>query len=314
MKTKSYLSIFFLCLVFVGSCAFAEKKIDLAYHLEKGQTFNQTIKMDMDMSQTFPGQPAQNIQSTMLFGYKMTVLNVDNGGNAEVEAIYDRVAMKSKMPQGEISYDSNNPPKNDLPSFIKPLIALKGQSFKLTFSPKGTVSNIKGLDKMVKTILANVDGIEPQVREVMLAQLKKQFSEKSIKESFEQFSAIFPKEAISLGDSWDISRTISSPYPMKHEMKLTLKKEEKDTLVIDCTSNNSIQGDGTYEMGSMKFKQDFIGSGKGSFTIDKKTGWTTSSKIFQEISGNIVSLPSEVAKEQINIPFSLKMDLTLSTD
>jgi len=320
MKSK-FLNLFFFSLLTMGytfaETATPEKKVTeekvlLSYNLKEGQKYYITTKMDMDVSQTLPGQAVQNIQSSVEIGNKIDVKKVDKDGVASATVTFDHIVFESTTPAGKVTFDSNKQNENLNPALL-PFKALKGLSYEMNLSTSGKIKSLNGVDKIIDSILASLSDLDPKLKPVISAQISKQFSEKALTESFEKTSAIYPDHKVALGDTWDVTIELSNPYSMKSKNIYTLNKNLENTFEIGIEGSLKSMDNNIQQMGQIAFKQELSGSSKGSYIINKESGWIESGTINQDVSGKLVNIPNEQMKNEMTIPFSMKIKTTINT-
>lgn len=95
-------------------------------------------------------EPTNDVRTTL--GLTLHVLRIDEQGNAEVDLVYDRIALTSKSPAGDFTFDSAKPaPKktgdplkdmaDPIESALRPLV---GTHQKLTFDRNGNITKAEG--------------------------------------------------------------------------------------------------------------------------------------------------------------------------
>jgi hypothetical protein len=77
-------------------------------------------------------------------------------------------------------------------------------------SPSGRVLDMQGVDAMLQTMASKIDIPNPQIREVMQAQMKAQFGADNIKRMTESSGAVYPDKPAAVGETWVRARHLST--------------------------------------------------------------------------------------------------------
>ena len=178
--------------------------------------------------------------------------------------------------------DSDSPEKSTDKSIGEAFKSLIGVSLDIQLTKHGKITSVKGTEKLVE-ILNSISN--PQLKE-MLAQ---QYSDKAIKNSFEQMTPYFPEKPVAIGESWDVTTNLNSNgVDIISKMKLTLKQVKDNVATIYCTGTLATpEGGGVLSMQGMDAKVSVKGEQTGTIFIDMKTGWIISSEITQKFVQNI---------------------------
>src|ERR1035437_1615600 len=217
-----------IMVVFVSSCMENGKvsgngKIILKLNLKKGDAFQYDANIDSKISQKMMGMD-MDMGTTMFFGYLMEVTNVDEKGNADFKITYNRIKMKmtNKMIPA-IEYDSDDTTSANSNPALAGFSAIKGCSFTMTISPSGEITNIKGVDAMFDKMFGAMGSNDPSF-EATKDNLKKQFGEDNIKQTFGSSFNIFPDHGINIGEIWDKDMKMGGSYPLMMKNKYQLKE------------------------------------------------------------------------------------------
>ncbi len=284
--TSKWAAIACLLAVSVVPVAGAEK-ITFGLHLKTGQIFNIQITTESNLTQTIMGQE-MNVASTSGMGYSYEVQQVAEDGTATCKVTYSTVQVKMSMAGSSFEYDSTKPPAS-LSPFVRPYVALVGQSFTMRVSPAGRVSEVLGLAAIYEKMLKDLEVPDESMRGTIEQQIKEQFGADAIKENVEQvFGSNYPEKAVDIGDSWVKKTVLTRPYPMDLENTYTLKDRKNGIAVIDIVAKVSTNPAGKpMQFGAMMMTYEFSGERKGQLEIEETTGWTVRSQSTQQIAGTI---------------------------
>jgi hypothetical protein len=269
------------------SCA-SKDKITLEYNLKQGETLGQNVVMNMDMVQKLMNQ---EIKISMAMNVNMAYdvrESRDDGYTLEVK--YRKFRMDMGMPTGNISFDSNTSEDIATPQNLSPMFkAIIDKPFDIVMTKTGKVKSVTGLEIFNEAMLAAIDGnISDELKQQAMQRFGSQFSEESVKSSFEQNTGYLPEKSVGIGDSWTIGHsTALSDFALNIEMKMTLKSIDDNVLTLDADGQVSTPEGYEQEMNGMKVKVNLKGTQKGSLKINRDTGWIISSEVILSFNGNI---------------------------
>jgi len=252
--------------------------------LEGGKQYYMQTITEQQISDPTPakGETAVMIVGT---GAKLDVSNIDANGNAQVTYTYKWIQIGVKGATGDKVYDSSKKDSSISPElqWFAPLLE---ESFSLTITPEGRISEIKGLDK----VRTNVRQKLPQgpMQELAMSSLNQWLDDQTLREGIENSMAIYPDKPVGIGDSWSRNVTYSSGSAMILENKWTLKERKNGVAVIEVVSTIKPNPEAKpVEMGSpgMTSSSEFTGNQQGLIEMQESTGLIIKSKIHQQMSG-----------------------------
>jgi hypothetical protein len=262
----------------------AAEKIQYRLKLQKAQRYYIRMITEGSTSYTIMGRE-QPMEEVVSFGYDFDVNEIDNDGNASVRCTFDWIKLRQKGPRGEVVYDSTQLFSPAAPA-AKQFSQLLGGSFQIKTTPLGNIVQVKGLKRMFANIEKNLT--RRQRQGPMLKGLKAQFTEKTIKQIFENHLAIYPKSAVGVGDSW--RKTVVAPrgYPVIAENLWTLKERKNGIAIIE--NNATIKPDPNAKptvRGDTKTSYKFEGKQNGLIEVIESTGLIRESKLNLELTGEM---------------------------
>jgi hypothetical protein len=210
-----------------------QEKVDLAWKFQKGQEHR--YRLTQKMATEFGGATiAQEMGST----YSMKVTEVDEKGAATLTCTYEAVAVKANFPE-EYDYDSEKdkePPEQEYPKMMSRII---GKAFTMRMTPRGQVTDVKGIDKLLETMLA---GAENEQAGQMAKQM---FNDEAFKTMMQQMSPMLPEQKVGKGETWANDFTIKMPIigALKYAIKSKLNDLKDQNALIDQEIKIEIKAD-----------------------------------------------------------------------
>jgi hypothetical protein len=255
--------------------------------------------------------PAQEGTAVMKIGTgaEFDVINIDSNGNAQVTYTYRWMEFGLKGPMDEQIYDSSKK-DSPVPAMAQGFAALLEESFSLKITPKGRVSEIKGLDKVRSNIQRKLP--PGPMQQFTMNSLNQWISEEPVKERIESSMAIYPDKPVGVGDSWSRNVVISREFTMILENKWTLKERKNGVAVIEVISTIKPNPQAKpKEVGLTKMSYEFTGKQQGLIEMQESTGLIINSKINRQISGQtIMATPGTPDK---TIPMEIASVITIET-
>lgn len=255
MKTKNTISRLTLIglILIVTSAAFAQKSIELEYHLNEGDKYLFITDIDMDMTFEAMGSTT-TMNQVMVIQMTSLVSNIE-GNEISQEFTFDKITMNQKIFGMEINYDSGD--SSTFSSGMGAQIAeqmnkIIGASIKIVMDDHG---DIKEMD--ISSITDNSD-------------LTNSFGSGNM-------YAVYPKHKIMVGESWETDIKPPKESEMKVHVKYTLLKitrKEAEIGFEGTLSANEIEGN----------EINLSGITVGTLTVDRKTGMLITSLIDLEMA------------------------------
>jgi len=205
---------FALCAVVMGVCvgvsaqdkeaapAKAGEKIDLKINFTPG-TYVVTKEVTMHVDTAGERPTASQIHTVMVMD--MEVGKPDAQGNRDLAVTYRQIKFDQKQGEQAMKYDSSaGTPAEQLPPMGKMFEGMLGKTVTVTLDGHGKVSQIKGVDEMIASMLHA--GMDEQAAEA----LKKQFGDRIAEETFGQL-LIMPGKPVAKGDTWEVDKPLELP-------------------------------------------------------------------------------------------------------
>jgi hypothetical protein len=292
---------FVLLLIFSFSSLFyscqSDKKVKLEMRLKKGKTYTYTITTTQESKQTNVSGQQENIKQNMIFGYRMSVKDVDTGGNETIETAYDKVKLSTKSAYGNNTYDSED--KNDTASVMSKVFkALRSGTFTIIMSKEGIVKSISGYKDIIDRMVTSVAPGKDAQSQTLHQQISGRFNDKALKESLQNGWNIYPANAVGIGDSWTKSNSLSVGFPLDMVTTYTVKQIDRKKVVLDVKSDINAGKDSMATLMGIAIK--IKGTQKGVIEIDRETGLPLHSDIRQEING-MISMVNQDSQKQMPV-------------
>ena len=282
----------------------AQEKATLRLRLKQGQPYSITMTADQKIAQTINGNP-QNTTQTMGVTFTLLPSKVEPDGTIHGTYTYDAVRVKMNGPGGAVDYDSAKGGEAPTHPMARVFAALVGQKLDVVMAPDGRVTDLKGGDRLVEAIAKAVE-IPEAARAGFEQQMKAQFGEDALKRNFEQMTAIYPKEPVAVGDTWEAEQRLSLGMPMTVKSTYSLKSLAGGKATVDV--RGTMQTDPEAAGGLPNATFDLKGTQNGTMAIDQATGWILSANLEQDIGG---SFTVNAAGQELDVPMTIKSTTTL---
>jgi hypothetical protein len=284
----------------------AQEKVTLRLNLKPGQTYTLSQTTHQEINQTIGGNP-QTMKQAFTFTYSFKPSKVDPDGTIHGTYKHDAITVKMQGPGGQVDYDSSRdkePPTNPM---AKPFAALVGKELQVVMTPRGEVKELKGADEILAAVLESMGDLPEQVRATAKQQMESQFGEAAMKESFEQMTAIYPKDPVAVGESWDVEHRVTAGMPMVINTTYTLKSLDGGRATLDFKGTAKTDPDAPAGIvPGAKFSLE--GTQTGSLALDQATGWIASGTLKQAMDGK---MSVDVGGQQVEVPMQIKSDATI---
>ena len=216
---------------------------------------------------------------------------------------YERLAMNMKLPNGNMTFDSDKKDDNDIFSTI--LGAIKGKQFSMKMTKVGKIVEVKNLDSTFENLLDQFPKFSSQQKQQIKTQLLQAYGEKAFKGSYEMATNIYSNSAVEKGNTWIIITKLESG--MAATLKTTYEfkgKIENYNLIIGNGKFETLDKDAYTQINGMPARYDLTGTMNSTLKVDVKTGWIIEAKVNQSMSGN-----AEI-KENPNLPGGLTIPMS----
>lgn len=301
--------IFTLALVSILMTTIQAQKIDLSLHLEQGKEYNQILVSTATINQEFNGQE-MNILMTIKGEMEYKVIAA-NRKDYELEVTYKSLSMNMDMPQGSMSFSSENSNEQDV--FSKILSKLTNKPFEVTMSKNGSITEVRKIDEIFNSILDDFTDIPAGQITQLKAQLTEAYGGEALKGNLEMATAIFPKKPVEVGDKWEIKTDLKSTIAMNMTTEYELTEIGNDDATIKGSSLlEAADKDEFTEANGMQMKYNLSGTMTSEIKVDKATGWILQADIHQEIKGEAFIKESPAMPDGLKVPMTITNEMTLT--
>lgn len=249
----------------------------LRYNLSAGKKYLYNI-VSAQFTTSTENKQKLNTSQTLGTDYLIEVKEAANPGT-KIKVTYKRIYSKEKSGNETFIADSDDQDTTKVNTYAY----IKDGGFGATLLPDGAVQNITGIEALHHYILSKVkstSGIETEIFKQMITQ---EYSAEKLSQTLETFMKIFPKEAVKIGDSWQIESLIKLGIPLKVNTKYTLKAVKNGIASISINGNLS---QSEAKINPANSILNFKGTNIGNAEIDLKTGLMVNYHTRLEISGN----------------------------
>lgn len=223
MKKTLFTYLMLAAVVLVTASVFAQEKYQITARYPEG-------KFTMDQSSS-SRMVADNSKSVRVFGqkqvfyYALEVSPAKDDGSRQMTMTIKRIGVSQKRDDLEISADTDE--KVDLhPTIAKPLRAILGSGYLVTFDKDGKAVAFDGIDSITNEIVMAAPN--PAAAQQAVGAINKE----QILDSFNKVGKFLPKTPVALGDTWEFEEKIEVPIAVKKielniKTKCVLKEIEK---------------------------------------------------------------------------------------
>ncbi len=284
-----------------------QEKIQYQMQFKEGENYYLRFLTEQKISQTVIGRQ-QYTEQTIGLGCDLDVKNVEPNGNALVSYTYRWVKFIQTVAGSRVEYDSSDK-GTPVPPMAQGFAALLDESFSLKTTPQGRVEEVMGLQGLRENIERKIP--EGPMKEALKVGIRQFINEEGIKEMTQSTVAIYPENPVGIGDSWKKTVVMTQGAAMTVENEYILKDRKNGVSFIDVNSNiNSNPNAGPVTMAGAKVSYDLSGKQKGRIELEESTGRIITSRINQDISGQIkVEIPGQQT-QQTPIPVRINSIVT----
>lgn len=240
----------------------------LKMRLEKNDTFNNRLDMNMKMNMEMMGQ---KIDMTMNMETNSTFKVLDvKGDNKELSMTITKMetAGEMAMPDGTTQA---------LPQSGETDYAI-GKTVTLSLDKNNKVVSSTGVEDM----MAGDPDMDPATRE----QIKKMFSVEQMNSMYGMTFQLLPESPVRVGDDWERVNTFSmGGLEMKVTTTYKLTGVKDGVATIDV--KGKVSGEGTMDSQGTKVSMDINGGQNGTMEIWQNTGYIKDGRYDMDFDGNV---------------------------
>ncbi|MFT3739451.1 MAG: DUF6263 family protein [Breznakibacter sp.] len=291
-----------IVLLAAGMAMFAQaQKVSMRYNLKGGSTFYANQTSVQNIHQDIMGN-AMDIKVTLNLRTAYSVLKVENGLST-IDVTYESLGMNMESPMMNMAFDSageidaSNPMHSALSTIV-------GKKFTMVMDSRGKVASVSGFDKVMEELVAKFNGNQEMANQIA-ASLEQQFSDDAMKSNMEMMTAIFPENAVAIGDTWVVKNTIRSGMELNSENTLTLKDVANGKWMVSGVAQLATNSETAIQTQGMESHFSLTGTAKYEMVLDATTGWLIECNINQSIDGK-VSLEGGQLPSSMEIPMKIE--------
>ncbi len=299
MKTSRILFIIALILSF-GMQAEA-KKVKLEYKLKAGDQFKYERSVTQDIVQEMMGQ-AQNTTAKTAMTYDFKVTEVTTTGDFVINVAMVAFLMETNSPVGEMKYNSAT--DTVVPDFAKSMAVMMNETYTMTLSPMGKISNAKVPEGLTEKVNKMLEGLGDQQMQISASAMGA--SAEGFQKMMEGFIIAMPEGGAALKEPWEVESKVNQVVSLNTKTKYELLSSGKETNEIKVSSQITQDPDAPpMEIQGMNITYDLLGANDGTISLSAPTGLILSSQVTTSISGTI-SIESPQLPSPMSIPMTIR--------
>jgi hypothetical protein len=269
------------------------------YNLEKGGVYPQNQLMTSVQNQVINGMP-QDITTKVITESDFIVTDIIDG-IYYIDVKINKMSNTTKTAMGSQEMDSEGGQANPMNKLFSNMIEFP---IKITMNKQGEIlslDNSAQLENMTK----DIDMPEMQLGQIEGAMKAEMSTEKQMS-SYNLLTQILPKNAVSVGDTWNNTVTINSVIELETATTYKLESATEELYTISATATiKSPEGSKMETMG-LKANVDLSGPLTATYTLDRKTGWIQKANVEQQLDGNMTIEKSEMMPQEMKIDMKTK--------
>ena len=281
-------------------------------HLKQGDVYKVTSVTKQHISQEIMGQK-MSLDQKMTMEYRWEVTQVAENGDTTIKVTYTRVAMEQEQGGQKRTFDSAS--GQEPPDFFKGLDLMVGKSFSVTFTPRGKVVKISGLDAMFRQIAEGVGFGKQEDTDAFYKALVDSFGEDAITEQFETAFGNYPDTPLKVGSTWTADTRLKVTFPLDVHATYTVKSWQDNQAVIAMEA--TLKSDPTQRVSGQNplfdVVYDLSGTQQGTLTLDVGTGLLRESQITQHVEGKVLLVDPKSKDNTDALPMPFGMDTEITT-
>ncbi|SFN75990.1 hypothetical protein SAMN04487989_103238 [Bizionia echini] len=175
---------------------------------------------------------------------------------------------------------------------------LTQSKLKIELLKTGKIIAVRGTTQLINNMMERAGIQDEFTKQIMIEEMKKEFGSKSLSDSFEQFTFIYPTKKVVVNESW------------KNDFTGEIESENIWTLKA-VSPNIDIQGVAHVSINSVEENYNMVlnGDQKTHISADVKTGVVKTMSVTSKTRGNTVSLQNN----SIKIPTTINSVTTYKT-
>lgn len=270
----------------------------LEYHLKVGDSMTVFQKATQDILQKMDGTKHE-LKNLVEADYTFVVSHKTDSTYI-INFNFERFKMvtTSSLYGEVINVDTKHSAlKNDVQAQV--FSGMIGTKLNMELSKNGKIKSVSGTDKMIANMIAKSGITDELTKQVMIESMKKEFGNKSLAQSFEQMTYIYPSKKVKIGDTWVNT----------HKGDLNAKNTWKLNALNEKTLELSAHSDITMATKSDNVSMSLTGKQQINVTANKASGFIKEMVVTQNASG--ISIIDQMA--DVSIPTKITSTITYKT-
>jgi hypothetical protein len=181
-----------------------------------------------------------------------------------------------------------------------------GQSFTITFSPQGSVTQIEGLDAMYRRIV-EASGLPADQQQLFYETLQASYGEATLSEQFSQILLPYPATPLQEGMTWQSISDLNGLVPVHIESTYTVQGWDEQTATINADSTLESDPETPSMLSGYEVLYDLHGASNGTFEVALADGITRQATLKQHLEGTMT-----LRQGDVELPVPLKIDTTFT--
>lgn len=251
----------------------------LKYKFKKGDKFSYRFTSISDNQQSLEMDTliTGNIKQTMTYLFDLNVLDVDNGGTADISITIRSIKLDADINGEKININTAVEPDSANKLEFTENYALTGIPFELRVNQKGEVIEFSKVDRLVNKFL-ELRELQDSASVEDKNMLRNEFIQGMLKPLAIQIFRPLPDGEVSIDSTWSIAQPPMNVmvYKVQGQQLFTIssiEKLDKDRVaVIDATIKSDITGQDKVSEGGVNYafkKPSTSAEGKIFFNIDR---------------------------------------------
>lgn len=280
MKRTTTLRWTIACCI-VGAVLCGCGKVDLKLQMKPGDVRVVNVTTEMTASQDGAGGPIQSLRTSR---YETT--DVDPAGNVSLKVTFERGDLPQFGGMGKIA--ELMPGLEDL--------KLDGKSFTAVVGPKGTVSNVRGMDATAREVAdkllavfqkemaeskdipaplkAQLSVAMREIELMMRKMIRQQLGDGAMRDQLVGVFSMYPETPVRKGAEWTKSYAVEAPVPMSVAENWKLVERANGIAKLGFTSAvTSNPNAPMMEVMGTKVTVTVNGQVTGTAEVEEATGW-----------------------------------------
>jgi hypothetical protein len=294
-----------LCLIMsfmlVSTMGFSANDVDLKFNLKKGDVTKYRATIEQTTTQQMGGMD-QTVNQNQIFEYTIDVKDVNASRNFVTQITYTRVAINMAAGGMNIAFDSAEEESAPANPQLMGFAALVGQSVNVTFSPKGEIVEVSGVEAMIESMISELAGDNEAMKGQMKQSLSQSFNDEQMKQMFGGSFIKYPEKAIKVGTKWTENQAVVTQFTLNVINNYVVKAITADKVDLEVTSTIATEPGNKSNMQGMEVTFNLFGTQSGTISIEPSTGKIISSTVNQNISGN---LSADMGGQNMDVPMTI---------